>query len=308
MIVIERPDVAATLLNRARGNQAPRGKGFHQSDHTRCLIKSTVSKLVDEELEEGLELMFLRGQGIGMFLSQSKPEEIFYAPGFGYCSIDRPWEDDDGNIVPMELKSTRFSSRGLITEHANYISQLATYVIKKLRNERSEINSIRRQCDLPELDSPVVEHSDRYSGFLYVLFELGDYTDRKPEQRAFEFKFSGIELLVWEGELDRRHELLVESRRVLADPDNEAVQYAIDRIRDRIPIEFGVLEDVLPPVKEHFDWECDKYSECPLRVLINCPGTESNAQWGLPFFIEEETYTRREKPKAPPKPRKGKSK
>jgi hypothetical protein len=285
--------------------------GLHQSDHNRCLIKGVVTKMVGEELEEGMELMFLRGQGIGMFLSQAKPEEVFYAPGFGWCSIDRPWVDDEGNPVPMELKSTRFSSKYPITEwtkgegykHANYICQLATYVVKKLRNERAEINSVRRSVEWDELDGEVVISSKRYSGFLYVLYELGDYTNRKPEQRCFELQYTGAELLSWEGELDRRHGLLTTSLRHLNLP------YYTDllaTVGDHLPIAFEDIAPALPPVEEHFAWECEAYSRCPLKDLIGCPGDKNNAKWTLPFHIEEEYYTRAEKEKIPRPPKGGK--
>src|SRR3990167_3456160 len=94
----------------------------------------------------------------------------------------------------MELKTTRFSSAYPITEHENYITQLATYVVKKARREQGGVLA-----------------DESYYGYIYALFEQGDYVVRKPEQRAFEFQFSGKELLQWEAELDQRHGYLEQS-------------------------------------------------------------------------------------------------
>lgn len=301
MRIKEVPDVASALLAAARSHKSTRPTGWHQSDHNACLRKSVIKRLLAEKfpslipgeewlVDERTALMFLRGAGIGAFLSEHRNEEVFYADGFGWCSIDRPWQDPNGREVPMELKTTRFSSAYPITEHENYISQLATYVVKKARREQGG-----------------VERDERYYGYIYALFEQGDYVVRKPEQRAFEFEFSGRELLVWEQELDQRHGHLEQSYRALeqrweSDPH---FQLEFEKLADYIPADVD-FETLLPPVSEHYEWECNKYDECPVKALINCPGTSDNGRWGLPFVVESESYVREHRVRKEPKPKKAK--
>ena len=280
MDITERPDIARELLNQARQNRPPRRPGWHQSDHNRCLRKSVISAFIDRDedadLTDRTKLRFLRGEGIHHFLSEGKPEESFWADGVGFCTIDRKWNDEAGNEWPMELKTTGFSSAYPPTEHVNYISQLVTYVAKKSR--------IRDGSIVPDR---------QYTGYLYVLHEQGDYVDRQPEHRCFEFTWTGAELLAWEQELQRRHNSLEISlmnlRRLEEDDESYAMQF--EKLRDLLPMD-DTIEGILPDVSDHYDWECDQYGPCPIRALIHCPGKASNAAWSMPFQVGTESYTR----------------
>ena len=302
MHITERPDVASALLAQARSHKGYRDPSWHQSDHNRCLIKSVVGRFIQDKfnvdngdegewlIDERTALMFLRGAGIGAFLAEHTPEEVFFAPGVGWCSIDRPWTDDDGRTVPMEIKTTRFSSAYPITEHENYISQLATYVAKREAHHNRAINP-----------------AGTYAGYIYALYEQGDYVERKPEHRAFQFKFTGQELLDWEGELRRRHYYLEDSlttlnRRWETDPQ---FQLEMEKLRDQIPVDLD-LASSLPPITEHYQFECDKYSECPMKELIHCKGTGPDGTWGLPFQIDSEFYVREHRERGRKAPKKEK--
>lgn len=280
MDITERPDIATELLRQARSNRPSRNPGWHQSDLNRCLRKSVISAFInrneEDDLSEQTKLRFLRGEGIHHFLSEGKPEESFWADGVGFCTIDRKWADESGQEWPMELKTTGFSSAYPPTEHGNYICQLATYVVKKSRKHDGHIDVTRK-----------------YKGYLYVLHEQGDYVSRQPEHRAFEFTWTGAELLDWEDELRRRYVSLDSSLRMLTrleeyDPD---FNMQVERLRDLLPLD-DEIEGVLPAVKDHYDWECDQYGPCPVRELIHCPGNKHNAAWALPFVPEKEEYVR----------------
>lgn len=280
MDITERPDIALELLNQARATKPSRNRGWHQSDHNRCLRKSVVSAFMDRDEEAdlslGTKLRFLRGEGIHSFLSEHKPEYSFYAEGVGFCTIDRPWWDEDGVEWPMELKTTGFSSAYPPTKHANYISQLATYVVKKAIKEDGGVWPDRT-----------------YKGYLYVLHEQGDYASRQPEHRAYEFCFTGSELLDWDAELFRRHTELNRALNALKAKEETDLAFSMqaEKLKDLLPLD-DQIEDMLPPITDHYDWECDQYGPCPIRELIHCPGNKSNGSWGLPFQVGNESYTR----------------
>ena len=278
MRIIERPDVAQQLLDLARKQRPGRHKGWHQSDVNGCLRQAVVKKLIDRddiEIEEGLDLMFLRGEGIHHFLAEGKPELVFEAEGVGWCSVDRLWEDEAGDTSPMELKSTRYSSAYPITEHANYIVQLSTYMVKMLHMNHIE-----------------VEPAKEYKGYLYVMYEMGDYATRFPEQRCFQLLISGTELLKWEEILRQRYSQLRTSYDELSgfftQPGNEM---ELEKLRDLVAVDVD-LTSMLPPLAAHWGFQCEY---CSIKELISCEGTKHNAEYGNPFFVEEAKYTKEHK-------------
>lgn len=293
MEVIERPDVAFKLLEMAKANRPPRAKGYHATDHLHCLRKSVWEYVTDRPLldaESSLhpdsayrtQLLFLRGEGIGNFFEEGKPEYRFPSPdGFGVCSVDRLWEAD-GETFIMELKTTRMSAGySLLKEDSatqGYVVQVVTYLTKHMVKE-----------GIP------FDPSKQYKCFIYVFYDMGDYTgnDRRPDHRAFELRLWGHELSAWNEELMRRHALLVKSMQTF-DNVRAATQYdkeQLDRMTDLLPVHLD-LEALLPPVGEHWSYECEQYSRCPIKDLIDCPGTAGNAKWKMPFQIEKEVYAR----------------
>lgn len=286
MDIIERPDVAFKLLEIAKSHRPPRAKGFHATDHLHCLRKavweyvtgrSIVSAEEEQDPQQGYrtQLTFLRGEGIGNFFEEGKPEYRFWADDFGTCSVDRLWEED-GNTFIMELKSTRMSAAYPLNEEGSatngYIMQVITYLVKHMIKEGLPI--------IPD---------EFYKCFIYVFYDMGDYTggDRRPDHRAFELRVGGEELLWWNEELQRRHFLLIESMEKFDGlREDKYASDQIDRMVDLLPVYLD-LEEFLPPVGEHWPFECDKYSRCPLKDLLDCPGTANNAKWGIPFEVKE---------------------
>ena len=290
MRIVERPEIWGQMLAEVAANKPPYPPGFHQHDFNQCLRKTALFHFLQQfpETSTGLRLKFARGEAMGSWLNLGQEEDVFHAPGLGWCSIDKLWLDEAGNSVPLEIKTTDFSADSPIAEHVNYICQLATYVAKKARLTFGSI--------IPE---------GEYCGFLSVLFNHGNYKPtegrgpRDPDGRAFTFFFGGAELLEWEAELERRvaavNASLVSLRRW--EDQQPGASLEAEKLRDWLPTETPreVLE-LLPSVQDHYPWECEEYSRCPLKDLIDCPGTAANAAWSLPFEITEQRLAREEKP------------
>ena len=288
--MLERSDVAFRLLEIAKSHKPNRSSGWHASDHIRCLRKSIWTKLTGrettdaEDLDRGsayrTELLFIKGEGIGSFYEEHQAEYIFGVPDFGTCSVDRLWQEDETTFL-MELKSTDMSAGYAPTEEGSatngYIMQIATYLVKHLLNNGG------------------VETDKKYKCFIYVFYNHGDYlnNDRRPDHRAFEIRLWGWELLQWEEELQKRHGMLEESWGKFQEAEKDTYNAGqIERMRDLLPTHGIDLESLLPPVSQHWAYECETYSRCPLKDLIDCPGTKNNSAWSIPFEIEKEEYAR----------------
>ena len=290
MDIIERPDVASALLEQARLSQPKRPEGFHQSDFNQCLRKSAMYHFLGRSLEDWTEttlLRMLRGTLKGSYLSQNQPELVFDSDNFGWCSVDRLWPD---NLVRgaaavdqtvMELKSTIRSSNRPINDSTNYFCQTATYVLKKAR-----------------LDGWDILPWSTWHGFLYVVYERGDYKSPDPDHRAFELTWTGQELLDWEVELQRRRDAVMDSLDFLhieaAAKNNEAFLFDVEKLKDRLPAEDGdAFLELLPPIEDHYGFECDAYGPCPVKELLGCPGRAEDSAWDkLPFQLVKEEYAR----------------
>lgn len=241
-----------------------------------------------ESDSRGQQLRFLRGEMKGYYLAEGVPEEVWFTgqtpddeDGF-WCSIDRPWQEpEDPYPMPMELKSTRYSAAKPIQELFNYMCQAATYTVKKAWKMDGHI-------DLDRV----------YHAYLYALFEQGDYKgDRLPEDRAFQLEWTGQELLDWDGEITRRHDELVKSFHALTEllRVDRGFQFEAEKVRDWIPTETPeAFLELLPPITDHYTWECSDYGECPLVALIGCPGKGDDSSWKLPFKVTEELLVREE--------------
>ena len=297
MIIEERPDIAQELLTQAIGRRSSRAEGWHQSDVNQCLRKSVVDRWLREEAPQDqgypkslrhldydyrLDLKFLRGEGLHHFFSEGKPEFVEYDPDLGWYSIDRTWPEEMTLVTntgavyhipqtPMELKSTDYGMNKPVTEMMTYITQIATYAIKWVR------------FHLPELGDEDLEAA-HLSAFLYIYHNRGDYKGNKPDHRAFKLTWVGHELLEWEREIGNRHATL---------------QLAFNRLTHDASV--GGLPTsmpaYMPPIDQHYSFECEAYGPCPLKELMNCPGTAESASWDrVPFVVEAEHYVNPVKP------------
>ena len=292
MYIEECPEVAQELLQQAIGRRHDRKPGWHQSDVNQCLRKSVVDRWMREEAppdsgypkglrhldyDYRLDLKFLRGEGMHNFFSEGKPEFVQYDPNLGWYSIDRVWEEgvtlrlSDGRVyhmdaVPMELKTTDYSMTKPVPEMMTYITQIATYAIKWVR------------FHLPELPDEELE-AGNLCAFLYIYHNRGDYKGNKPDHRAFKLTWVGHELLEWEREITKRHEALN-----LAFQDLVSDAYNIGGLPSTMP-------RYMPPIDQHYSFECDSYGPCPLKEMMGCPGTAESAVWDrVPFVIAAEHY------------------
>lgn len=153
--------------------------GLHQSDISFCLRKPFFQKASPEH-EDGTAVMFMAGRGHHSLLEEAVLKETI---GINEHSIERDgiWVTPDvilgpvpevgakGN-EPIEIKSTRKSSRKSIEEERYWIRQLIA------------------ECKV----------TDSTVGFLAILYLMGDYQrPTKPELHAYRFEFTQNEIDEW---------------------------------------------------------------------------------------------------------------
>lgn len=180
MIITERPDIAEQMLAAAaaKHSHADRPTGIHLSDLLVCLARSYYNRMVGTPVsqEPVINLQFMLGEAFHAWLEVQPEHPMLFD---GRWQTPDQVETETGILLPVEIKSTRYSSaKGLVDYH---LDQLAGYCLGYGVNK----------------------------GRMVVLYMMGDYgANRQPQFSVADVEFSDAELARWRKHLNYRQELL----------------------------------------------------------------------------------------------------
>jgi hypothetical protein len=182
MLLKENPEAAREMLLAAKAAQEaahPRAEGLHVSDLIYCLRKAWYRRNGYPEPERSVEdeAILLMGQGHhGLLQCQGeyeRPVVINFVAESVHGTVDLVLPDG----MPVEIKTTRYSSNKSLMDLPHYVEQLASYAVAlELRDGR-----------------------------LAIWHLNGDYRDnRQPVLRVWDLSLNPVECLMWLDELERR--------------------------------------------------------------------------------------------------------
>ena len=182
MIITENPAAARAMILAAQAAQDtahPRAPGLHVSDLIGCLRRAWYRKNEYPEPAQDPEdlTILLMGQGHHGLLQCEGQYEVPVILRLSEHEIHGTVDLLLPGGLPVEIKTTRYSSRKPLSQLPHYIEQLASYCLAL----------------------------GQYRGRLAIWHLMGDYSqNRKPVLKVYDIEWTDQEMMAWQSELHAR--------------------------------------------------------------------------------------------------------